>query len=93
MIRPTTKNQSQVADSSSNAVLSRLDKIEALLVSLTKSSAAEIPSPTVTLAADINLESHRQLPPVLQKLTEEAFSINRSLCSNNVRKIKSLMFS
>ncbi|KAF4960422.1 hypothetical protein FSARC_10482 [Fusarium sarcochroum] len=37
----------------------------------------------VALTPDITPENHQQLPPVLQKLTEDAFSINRSLFKNN----------
>jgi hypothetical protein len=87
-LRPSTKDQPQVADSSNNAILSRLDKIEAHLASIADSSAAKgllsRGVPTVAPTADINPENHRQLPPVLQNLTEDAFSINRSLFKNNV---------
>ncbi|KAM0546937.1 hypothetical protein ACHAPJ_010597 [Fusarium lateritium] len=86
-LRTSSKGQSHVADSSNDAILSRLDKIEAHLASIASSPTAKGPSseevPTVALTTDINPENHRQLPPVLQKLTEDAFSINRSLFRNN----------
>ncbi|KAG7404399.1 putative transcription factor lepB [Fusarium oxysporum f. sp. rapae] len=86
-LRTTTNDHPQIADSSNNAILGRLDKIEAHLASLASSSAARGPSigevPVVVLKADLNTESHRQLPPALQNLTADAFSINRSLFKNN----------
>ncbi|KAJ4243862.1 hypothetical protein NW762_014743 [Fusarium torreyae] len=86
-LRTSSKDQPKVVDSSNDAILSRLDKIEAHLASIANSPTAKGPSSgdvlTVALTTDINPENHQQLPPVLQKLTEDAFTINRSLFRNN----------
>ncbi|EWZ93990.1 hypothetical protein FOWG_06627 [Fusarium oxysporum f. sp. lycopersici MN25] len=86
-LQPPTRHLPEAGAASNDAILSRLDKIEAHLAALTNSSASKNPlsgeEPRVVLKADVDPEFHRQLSPMIQELTEDAFSIDRSLFKND----------